>query len=207
VPKPVKRGQFKPRQESEIESEDTVKILFERRLITLWGSISDESCHAVADGMFKLEEKGNEPITFCMCSGGGDTYSAYALIDIMNMVKPKIKIVGLGLIASAALDILIAGDERILSEYASIMHHTFSDSIEGKSHELRSYNKEVILTEEKILRHYIACTGKTKKYLTKNVMHPEDMWFGPKEARRHGLCDKVFRRSTIKNVFKGIVGA
>ena len=54
--------------------------------------------------------------------------------------------------------------------------------------------KHMDWTNEKLLEHYIKCTGKTKTYIRKHLLAPKtDHWLTPEEAVKHGIADKVVK--------------
>jgi len=100
-------------------------------------------------------------------SGGGDLNTAFAVIDIMRGSPIPIRTVGLGLIASAAFAIFIAGVKgyRTLTPNTSIMSHQYSWGTYGKEHELFASVREYELTTERIIAHYKKCTGLNEKQI------------------------------------------
>ena len=126
-------------------------------------------------------------------SGGGDLNTAFAVIDIMRGSPIPIRTVGLGLIASAAFAIFIAGEKghRTLTPNTSIMSHQYTWGNYGKEHELFSTVREYELTTERMLAHYKKCTGLNEKQIREYLLPPHDVWFSGKEAKKLGLCDNV----------------
>jgi ATP-dependent protease ClpP protease subunit len=54
-------------------------------------------------------KKKRKELLLMICSEGGDTAAAFALIDVMKSSRIPIKTIGLGMIASAGLLIFLAG--------------------------------------------------------------------------------------------------
>ena len=126
-------------------------------------------------------------------SGGGDLNAAFAVIDIMRGSPIPIRTVGLGLIASAAFAIFIAGEKghRTLTPNTSIMSHQYIWGNYGKEHELFSTVREYELTTERMLAHYKKCTGLNEKQIREYLLPPHDVWLSGKEAKKLGICDNV----------------
>ena len=126
-------------------------------------------------------------------SGGGDLNTAFAVIDIMRGSPIPIRTVGLGLIASAAFAIFIAGEKghRTLTPNTSIMSHQYTWGTYGKEHELFSTVREYELTTERMLAHYKKCTGLNEKQIREYLLPPHDVWLSGKEAKKLGICDNV----------------
>lgn len=80
------------------------------------------------------QHKTKEPVHIELISGGGDTYSALAFFSRMRASPLKFHVTVYGLVASAAVAILAAGDLRIMTEDAWLMvHEDTTDGLEGLS--------------------------------------------------------------------------
>ena len=126
-------------------------------------------------------------------SGGCDLNSAFAVIDTMKGSAIPIYTVGLGLVASAAFAIFIAGEKgkRVLTPNTSILSHQYSWGIYGKEHELLATTKEYELTTQRMLNHYKKCTGLTEKKIREHLLPPQDVWLSATQAKKLGICDSV----------------
>ena len=119
--------------------------------------------------------------------------AAFAVIDVMNGSTIPIHTTGLGMVASAAFMIFIAGDKgkRTLTPNTSILSHQFSWGAWGKEHELLAANKEFEMTTQRMIRHYKQCTGLSEKKIRELLLPPQDVWLSAKEAKRYGICDQI----------------
>ena len=68
-----------------------------------------------------LESISEEPITLLIDSPGGDVYAGFSIFDVIRFIKAPVRIVGIGLVASAAALILIAV-LRIVALVCQILH-------------------------------------------------------------------------------------
>ena len=126
-------------------------------------------------------------------SGGGDLNSAFAVIDTMKGSAIPIYTVGLGLVASAAFAIFIAGEKgkRVLTPNTSILSHQYSWGTYGKEHELIATTREYELTTQRMINHYKKCTGLTEKKIREHLLPPQDVWLSATQAKKLGICDSV----------------
>lgn len=140
-----------------------------------------------------VTKKKKKELLLMICSEGGDTSAAFALIDVMRSSAIPIKTVGLGMIASAGLLMFIAGTQgrRILTPNTSILSHQFSWYNEGKAHELFATMKEFELTQARMLAHYQACTGLTVEEVRTSLLPPQDVWLSAQDALALHICDFV----------------
>ena len=141
---------------------------------------------------FVVKKKKTE-LQLIICSNGGDTSAAFALIDVMRSSAIPIKTVGLGVIASAGLLVFISGSQgrRFLTPNTSILSHQFSWWSEGKVHELIAQVKEYELLHRRMIDHYKACTGLSLAQIKEKLLPPEDVYLSSQEALELNLCDQV----------------
>lgn len=135
----------------------------------------------------------NTEIKLIINSNGGDLTSAFALIDVMKGSKIPISTFGLGTIASAALNIFLAGTKgrRFITPNTSILSHQYSWGNVGKEHELYALNKELQLTTTRMVNHYKKCTGMSEKDIKNILLPPHDVWLSAEEAIKYGIADKI----------------
>jgi ATP-dependent Clp protease protease subunit len=137
------------------------------------------------------EEIQPDCITLIINSPGGSVHSAFHLIDAMYMSDIPITTIGKGLVASCGLLTLMAGGSRMITHNTSVMSHQYSYGSTGKEHELYAKVKEFDLSSKRMVNHYKKCTGKSEKYIRKNLLHTTDEWITPEECIKHGLIDEV----------------
>lgn len=141
---------------------------------------------------FVVKKKKTE-LQLIICSNGGDTSAAFALIDVMRSSAIPIKTVGLGVIASAGLLVFISGHRgrRFLTPNTSLLSHQFSWLSQGKVHELIAQVKEYELLHRRMIDHYKSCTELSLVQIREKLLPPQDVYLSSQEALELGLCDHV----------------
>jgi len=99
------------------------------------------------------------------------------------------------MIASCGVLTFMAGAKghRYITHNTSVMSHQYSWGSQGKEHELYAKIKEFELSSERMIEHYKTCTGKTEKYIRKNLLTESDVWMSADEAKKHGIADQVVK--------------
>lgn len=138
------------------------------------------------------EELQPEEIKLIINSPGGAVHWCWHLIDTMKMSQLPILTLGHGLVASCGTLTLMSGDKRVITHNTSVMSHTYSWGSRGKEGELKAIVKEFDLSSERMIEHYKKCTGKSERYIRKNLLHPHDEWLTPEECVKHKLVDEVW---------------
>jgi ATP-dependent Clp protease, protease subunit len=173
------------------------KELVERGIFILKGVIdtdnSSEAIEFILKHNLRHYKKRVENITLIVNSSGGELPAAFALIDIMRGSKIPVHTLGLGEISSAGLLIFMAGKKgyRTITPNTSILSHQYSWGSEGKEHELIAIIKEFNLTSDRMLNHYIKCTGLKQDVIKKVLMPPQDVFLDAKEAVKYNIADKI----------------
>jgi ATP-dependent Clp protease protease subunit len=126
-------------------------------------------------------------------SPGGSVDAAFALIDIMRASRIPVQTYGLGMIASAALMIFMAGKKghRYASPYTSILSHQWSWRSDGKEHELFATQKEFENVKERVIDLYMKSTGLPRAKIVKYLLPASDVWLTATEAKKYGLIDHI----------------
>ena len=158
-------------------------------------AVNETSCKDLISFIFTKNLGNPKPkyLQIVINSGGGDLNSAFAVIDVMKGSTIPIYTIGIGLVASAAFAIFIAGKKgyRTLTPNTSIMSHQYTWGTYGKEHELFATVKEYELTTERMIKHYKKCTGLTEKKIRQYLLPAQDIWLSAKEAKKLGICDKI----------------
>jgi ATP-dependent Clp protease protease subunit len=130
-------------------------------------------------------------LTIMINSYGGELSQAFALIDIMKNSKYPIRTIGIGAVMSAAFLIFASGKkgERFISRNASIMCHQYSTNAEGKHHDMKAYEKEMKLTDERMLAVLKQSTNLSLKTIRAKLLPESDVWMDAQELIDLGIAD------------------
>ena len=168
-------------------------------ILQLWGEITPESIEPVASQLlefnFMPESTAPKQISLFIDSIGGDIFSTYHLVDLMKQSRIPVATMGMGCIASGGIMLLMAGEKgmRFVTENTYLMSHQYSTGMFGKEHELKAAFYEVELQSQRMVNHYMKCTGKSEKYIRKYLLHQSDINMSPEEAVKHNIIDAVIQ--------------
>jgi ATP-dependent protease ClpP protease subunit len=141
-----------------------------------------------------FDETFTDEVQIILNSPGGQCDAGWAFIDLMGFVKNPIKTIAMGEVCSMATHIFIAGDHRVVAPNTSAMIHQFSDYGEGNYGDLIAKQKGWKLEMEKDIAHLIRCSKYTSRsQVEKNLLKGNDNWLSPKEMKKHGLCEEIFK--------------
>ncbi len=165
----------------DIEVDETVLDYI--RLIMLF-NLEDEQAKIPAD-----ERK---PIWIYIQNYGGDAEMMWALLDVIKTSVTPIYVVNMGLAASAAAIIFIAGHKRFMMPSAHVLIHEGSGSIKGDAVKILdqadSYQKELARMRSFILDHTRIPAATLKK------KRNNDWDISADDCLKYGICDVIVER-------------
>ena len=145
-----------------------------------------------------LPETG-EDIEVHINSGGGDVYAGSEIYTALRSYSGKVVVKIVGIAASAASVIAMAGDEVEISPTAQIMIHNVSSNVSG-DHNALLHEAEVLEGFNKsIANAYIYKTGKALDDLLS--LMDKTTWFDAESAVNQGFADKIMFADEIAPTF------
>ncbi len=186
---------FAEPQTAETETKKPEEPLNERflktRTVLLVGEIDKDLSEKVVRQLLLLESISEEPITLLIDSPGGDVYAGFSIFDVIRFIKAPVRIVGIGLVASAAALILIAvpKDRRFGLPNSSYLIHQPLSGMNGVATDIEIHAKELERTRLHINELLAEATGQALEKIIKDT--DRDFWMNAQEAMQYGLIGKV----------------
>lgn len=135
----------------------------------------------------------DQPITVFLNSPGGDVYSGFGTIDLMECSRVKIQTVTIGIVSSMASLIFTAGSKgmRVMSKNSFLMTHQFSSYFEGKYHEMIAQRGHEDDLQSRFIDHFRRHSKMSEDDIKAILLRSSDTYISAKEALKWGLCDRV----------------
>lgn len=169
--------------------------LLKQGIIYFSGEFNKENVDSVINDILNINNVNKiKEITLIINSVGGECGDAFALIDVIEMSKKKIRIVGTGYICSCGLLTFMTGNERLISSKAMILSHQYAGLKAGKYHELIGNRKLEDYLNERIISHYKRHTKLSKKVIKEKLLCQTDVWLTPQEAIKYNIADKIINK-------------
>lgn len=172
---------------------DVFEELFDKRVIVFDREFTEQSCiDAIAKIVLLNITNTKKPIIILINSPGGEIYSSFGLVDSILTSKAPVYTVCVGMAASAAADLLVAGHRRFATPGSAIMVHqgwyTMPES--GVTHaELLNFTAECERTHEQRTQFYIKRTGLSRKKIQSVLA--KDSYFTAKDALALNMIDEI----------------
>lgn len=174
---------------------DLVYILKDVGHFMVYGGISDMEYYKMVKAWDLFESKKIKHVIIYLNSGGGEIFSGMAMGQLMREKIAQgwtIEIKAHGLVASAAMRILVSGThgKRMISPYALLMVHeltTYTYRSSDSTTDKRKQAKILKMIQDNGTQFMSDMTGIPFEKLV--VMREEETWFSAEEAIELGFAD------------------
>ena len=139
----------------------------------------------------------NEAIEVIINSPGGDVFAGFEIYTALKEYKGNITVKIVGLAASAASIIAMAGDKILISPVAQIMIHNVSTLVTGNQHDLKQAAEQVEEISKGVCNAYVLRTGKSEEEIQQ--LMDEETYFSAKKAVEYGLSDEIMYTTAQAN--------
>jgi len=174
---------------------DIYSRLLKDRIVFIGDEITDALANLViAEFLFLEKEDPDKDIDVYINSGGGSVSAGLAIYDVMTHVQCDVATTCVGLAASMATALLVAGTpgKRYAMPNARIMIHQTSGGYRGTMTDARIYLEEMNRCFDTYLEIMSGKTGKTVEQIRKDC--DRDFWMSSEQAREYGIIDGVIDR-------------
>lgn len=166
--------------------------LLKDRIIFLTGVIDDAMADSVVAQLLYLEAQDpTQDIYMYINSPGGAVTAGMAIYDTMQYIKPAVVTICLGMAASMAAVLLMAGakGKRYALPNAKVMIHQPVGGVEGNAPDIAVQFQELMRVRENVLNIMAQHTGKTLEQITRNT--ERDYFLTCAEAKAYGIIDQI----------------
>ena len=169
--------------------------LLKSRTIALFEPITPRSSRRVVTSLLVLDaEDPKAPVTLLVNSPGGSVDDGYAMYDAMRFVRCPVRVVCIGLAASAANIVLLGAPKtsRFALPNTRILLHQPSTGAAGQASDLAITAREILKTRAQLNGLLAKETGQKLERIEEDTNR--DYWLTAEEARDYGLIHKVIAK-------------
>jgi ATP-dependent Clp protease protease subunit len=142
-----------------------------------------------------LRSMGAGPVTVNVNSPGGDMFEGLAIYNLLREHKGEVTVKVLGVAASAASIIAMAGDTVQVARAGFLMIHNAWVLAVGNRHDLREMADFLEPFDRAMADVYAARTGQDQKAMAK--MMDAESWIGGADAVERGFADELLPSDEI----------
>ena len=173
-------------------SSDIFSRLLKDRIIFLTGEITDVMANLVIAQMLFLESQNpDKEISLYINSPGGSVTAGMAIYDTMQYIKPDVVTICIGVAASMASVLLMAGTKgkRFSLPHSEIMIHQPLGGFAGQVSDIEIHTKNILRIREEMYDVIVAHTGQDKEKVMADT--DRDNYLTAHQALAYGIIDKV----------------
>jgi ATP-dependent Clp protease protease subunit len=170
--------------------------LFQSRTVLIHGEVNSQLAQQVTAQLLALAAAGDDPITIFIHSEGGHVEAGDSIHDIVRFVKPKVRMIGTGWVASAGTHIYLAAakKDRFCLPNTRFMIHQPLGGIGGKATDIRIEAEEILKARERLNRTIAEATGQPLERVEKDT--DRNYWMSPEEALEYGIVGKIIKSAS-----------
>ena len=166
-------------------------VLHKNRTLTLFGEINQDVALRTAEKLLALAYEADDPITLYVGSPGGHVESGDTIYDMIQFIKPVVRIVGTGWVGSIATHIYLAAEKenRFALPNTRFLIHQPSGGFGGDATDIQIHAQEILKTRERINGVIADRTGQSVERVSEDTMR--DCWMSAEESVEYGLIGKI----------------
>lgn len=176
-------------------SYDIYSRLLKDRIIMIGDEINDQVANSVVAQLLFLEADNPEKdISIYINSPGGLTTAGFAILDTMELIKPDVSTICIGMAASFGAMLLLAGTKgkRYALPNSEIMIHQPLGGARGQATEIEISARRILKLREQLNKMISERTGQPVEKIARDT--DRDYFMTAKEALEYGIIDKIVSR-------------
>ncbi len=174
---------------------DLFSRLLKERIIFIGTPIDDMVANSVVGQLLYLQsEDATKDVNMYVNSPGGVIYSGLAIYDTMQMIRPDVSTVCVGMAMSMGAVILAAGSKgkRFALPNSTILIHQPLGGAEGQAADIEITAREIIRLRQSLLEILAKHTGQPIERITQDA--DRNYYLTAPQAVEYGLIDEILTK-------------
>jgi ATP-dependent Clp protease protease subunit len=179
---------------------DIYSLLLKERIVFLGTPINDQVANLIIAQLLFLErEDPDKGINLYINSPGGVISSGMAIYDTMNLIKPEVSTICLGMAASMATILLSGGEKgkRYVLPNSTVHMHQPLGGAQGQASDIEIAAREIIRLQDKIRTMLSENTGQTYDKIARDT--DRDYYLTAEQAVEYSLVDEILGSATAED--------
>ncbi len=174
---------------------DIYSLLLKERIVILGSPINDQVANVIIAQLLYLDrEDSDKDIQLYINSPGGVISSGLAIYDTMQLIRPQVSTVCMGMAASMATVLLCSGakGKRYALPHSTIHMHQAISSAQGQATDIEIAAREILRLQEVIRRILSRNTGQPMEKIIHDT--DRDYYLNPEQSLEYGLIDEILNQ-------------
>jgi ATP-dependent Clp protease, protease subunit len=180
---------------------DIYSRLLKERIILLGTPIEDQIANLIVAQLLFLEHEDPErDIWLYINSPGGSITAGLAIYDTMQVIRPQVATVCVGMAGSMATPILAGGakGKRYSLPHSTIHMHPAGGGARGYAPDVEIMARE-LLREQQLIRELLSKdTGQPIDRIARDF--DRDLFMSPEQAKEYGIIDEILNREDMTSL-------
>ena len=171
---------------------DIYSLLLRERIVFLGSAISDPVANLIMAQLLYLEREDPEKdINLYVNSPGGVISSGLAIYDTIQLIRPDVSTICVGMAASMATVLLCAGSpgKRYALPNATIHMHQPMGGAQGQASDIEIAAREILRLQDRIRSILAEHTGQSYEQVARDT--DRDYYLNAEQAKDYGIVDEV----------------
>ncbi len=171
---------------------DIYSRLLKDRIIMLGTAIDDDVANVIVAQLLFLESQDKEKdIKLYINSPGGSVTAGLAIYDTMQLIKPAVSTICIGMAASMGAVLLAGGakGKRFVLPNSEVMIHQVLGGFQGQATDIKIHAERILQTKSNLNKILSKHTGQPLKKIEEDTERDNFMEAGA--AVKYGLVDKI----------------
>jgi len=182
---------------------DIYSLLLKERIIMLFTPISDPVANTIIAQLLYLErEDPDKDINMYIQGPGGLISSGLAIYDTIQLIRPDVSTICVGMTASMATVILCSGakGKRYALPNSTVHMHQARGGAEGQAADIVIAAREIARQQDVIKEIIVKHTGQPLDKVTHDT--DRDFYLSAKQAVEYGIVDEILSKPTKEEAKK-----
>jgi len=171
---------------------DIYSLLLKERIVFLGTPIDDHVANLIiAQLLFLDREDPDRDIQMYIHSPGGIITAGLAIYDTMQLIRPEVSTICVGMAASMGAVLLVGGakGKRFALPNSTVMLHQAAGGFEGTAADIEIRAKEILRLQNRIREILQEHTGQTMDRIVRDS--DRDFFMTPEQALEYGAVDQI----------------
>ncbi len=166
------------------------------RTIIISGEITQKLAASVSSQLLALAAESESDITVFINSQGGHVEAGDTIHDLMRFVRPRIRVIGTGWVASAGALIYVAvpREQRFCLPNTRFLLHQPSGGSGGTASDIDIEAREILRMRDRLNRIFSRETGQPLERIEEDTHR--NFWLSAEAALRYGLVGRIIEHTS-----------
>ena len=168
--------------------------LLRARTIIISGEITQRLAERVTGQLLAMASESDDPVTIYVNSQGGHVEAGDTIHDIVRYIRPRVRMVGTGWVASAGALIFVSvpKERRFCLPNTRFLLHQPAGGAGGSASDIEIEAREILRMRDRLNHIFARETGQTLERIEEDTHR--NFWLDAQAAVKYGLVGKIVEK-------------